>query len=458
MTPRGAPRAPSAPGWALGLLLATACSVDSTSTNAGTSADKASASAELPEGDITYYQHVKPLLDAKCVRCHVEGTVAPFALDTYDLAQRFAEFARRAIDQGTMPPWLFDGECNDYRGDLSLSEAEKRLFGAWVDQGKLEGDPKKPGAPLDVDDLRLSREDVTLMMPEAFTPNTTGEKPDEYRCFPVAWPEDITTQKFVTGFRALPGNAKVVHHVEVYRVSAAEAQAAFAKDEADPGLGYECFSGPGLGQGTIGGWAPGSEGYDYPEGVGVPVEPGSVFVIQVHYNTAANGGPAPDQSGVAFKVDDEAIAGGYNFWTNPIWTALPTTMNIPAGDEDVPVTFTADPTVLAGSRAIEIHMAALHMHNLGKSGFMYLRKANGERKCIIEIPRWDFHWQAGARLRVPVQVQPGDTIEMECRFDNSAEHQPVIAGVQQKPRRVTWGENTSDEMCLGVLLWSPLLK
>jgi hypothetical protein len=45
-------------------------------------------------------------------------------------------------------------------------------------------------------------------------------------------------------------------------------------------------------------------------------------------------------------------------------------------------------------------------------------------------------------------VQPGDSVRLECIYDNSAENQPVVGGVQQQPQDVTWGEDTLDEMCL----------
>lgn len=409
---------------------------------------------ELPEGTLTYYQHLKPIIDAKCVRCHVEGTVAPFALDTYELASKYATFGQAAVNAGRMPPWLFEDDCNDYVGSLSLTDEQKAMFNTWVDQGAQEGDPNTPAPPLETDNLSLSREDVRLITPEPYTPQTTTAEPDDYRCFPVRWPEEYTSTMYMTGFRALPGNLNVVHHVEVYKVGPSEAAEAFQLDDADPGPGYECFGGPTVGDGTVGGWAPGGEGYDYPEGVGLAVEPGSVIIIQVHYNTAA-GQPEPDQSGVAFRVDAQAIAGGYDFWTNPVWVGFKT-MNIPAGNADVQHQYVADPTSLAGGRSVLLHTAALHMHNLGKSGHMYLRRPNGERKCIFVIDEWDFHWQMGVRFREPIEVHPGDVIEMECRFDNSAENQTVIAGVRPEPRDVNWGDGTADEMCLGVLLWSPL--
>jgi hypothetical protein len=33
-------------------------------------------------------------------------------------------------------------------------------------------------------------------------------------------------------------------------------------------------------------------------------------------------------------------------------------------------------------------------------------------------------------------------------YDNSAAHQPIVDGVQQQPRTVTFGEGSLDEMCL----------
>ena len=446
-------------------LLSLGCGGDAASGGAGASANAAegadagahqgaTADAEavgpLPS-EVTYYQHVKPIVDAKCVRCHVADTVAPFALDSYELAKQYAASALVAIQSGSMPPWIFDNDCNSYRGNYSLSEREKALFEAWVEQDTPEGDPKKPAPALDLDATSLSRVDVSLRMPEPYTPQL---RPDEYRCFPVAWPEQFQTTKYMTGFKAVPGNLKVVHHVEIYKVGPRQAAEAFAKDDADPGPGYGCFSGPGVGDGTIGGWAPGGTGYDYPEGVGIEIEPGSVIIIQIHYNTSS-AEPAPDVSGVDFKVDDDAIAGGYDFWTDVRWS-FGHQMPIPSGMSEVSHTWTEDPTVLGGGRAIRLHSASIHMHNLGARGHMILKRADGSEECVVRIPRWDFNWQTGARFAEPIAVHPGDRIELRCVFDNSADNQPIINGERQPPRDVNWGEGTADEMCLGILQWSPL--
>ena len=48
-----------------------------------------------------------------------------------------------------------------------------------------------------------------------------------------------------------------------------------------------------------------------------------------------------------------------------------------------------------------------------------------------------------------MRLEAGDRVEMTCVWDNSPENQPVVGGVKQTPRDVTWGEGTLDEMCLG---------
>lgn len=446
----GTDAAPSAPG------TGSQTTPTGNSDAGGGASGNTTADAALPEvkGSVTYYKDIKPFVDAKCVRCHVEGTVAPFALDTHELLKEKATFAQAAIASGSMPPWMFKDDCNEYIGNFSLTPQEKALFKAWVDQGSPAGDPKNPAPKLDIGETGLTRVDVKLQIPEVFTPK---DQSDEYRCFPVAWPSKYTTNTFMTGFKAVPGNPRIVHHVEVYHVKKAQAQQAFDKDKADPGPGYECFGGPGLGEGTVGGWAPGSPGYDYPTNVGIDIEAGSVMVIQVHYNMQTVGKPEPDQTSVEFKVDTSAVAGGYDFWTNNAWTTGG--MHIAANAPDVAFDWSSDPTRLnggtlfGGGKPLMIHTAAIHMHNLGTKGFMYLKRKDGSRQCIVELKDWDFHWQGGVRLKKPIKVEVGDVIEMQCRFDNSAANQPTYQGIKQMSRDVNWGENSSDEMCLGILLW-----
>src|SRR5262245_31344908 len=55
---------------------------------------------------LTYYHDVKPILDAKCVRCHTQGGIGPTVLSTH--ADAFAQqgLIRQYVASRIMPPWL----------------------------------------------------------------------------------------------------------------------------------------------------------------------------------------------------------------------------------------------------------------------------------------------------------------------------------------------------------------
>ena len=71
---------------------------------------------------------------------------------------------------------------------------------------------------------------------------------DEYRCFLLD--PKITKDAVITGTDFLPANPQLVHHVILYKVDPEDVAAAKAKDSADPGDGWTCFGGTGLGGGA----------------------------------------------------------------------------------------------------------------------------------------------------------------------------------------------------------------
>lgn len=404
-----------------------------------------------PVDEVTYFQDVKPIMDAKCVRCHQEGGIGPFGLDDYAGAAQHAGVSQVAINDGIMPPWKAVDGCNDYQADYSLTDAEKATINAWVDGGALEGDPTAEGQPIEMEDVSMTRVDLELEMPVAYAATKT---PDDYRCFVIEWPEEYTTTRYVTGFNVVPGNDKVVHHVIAFLAEPGTRQTYVDLDAAEEGPGYTCFGGTGgPAQTWIGSWTPGTRGYDFPAGTGTPIEPGSTVILQVHYNVTYNDAE-PDLTSVQLTIDDEVSKDGrVQPWANPFW--LQGGMPIPANDDDVMHSWEFDPTgFLTSGQAFDIHSVGFHMHQLGKSGRLSLQRADGSEECLIAIDDWDFNWQGGYFLREKVRVNPGDKIAIECHWDNSLENQPMVNGSPQLPRDINWGEGTGDEMCLSGFYWS----
>ncbi len=153
---------------------------------------------------------------------------------------------------------------------------------------------------------------LELAMPSAYRPRAAKGVTDDYRCF-VLDPK-LSGDVSVTSARIRPGASKVVHHVILFRISAAQVAEAARLDATSSGPGWTCFGGTGIGVGGTGGsvqaalndsnwiaaWAPGSSGGRLPDGNGVPLPAGSRIVMQVHYNLL--NGKAPDRSRAVLTV------------------------------------------------------------------------------------------------------------------------------------------------------------
>jgi mono/diheme cytochrome c family protein len=402
-------------------------------------------------GPPTYFQNVKPIIDGRCGNCHMAGGIAPFSLQTYGQARRNRRAIATAVRTRIMPPWHADPGFRRYLGDPSLSKAQISAITRWAAAGAPKGDAGSPGAPLPPVFGGLTREDVRLQLP-TYTPKRG--KRDDYHCFVVAWPDQ---PRYVTGFDVVPGDRREVHHMIVFGALPRDATTVDAWDAAEPGPGYSCYGGPSATGSTniaarfLAGWAPGSAGADLPDGTGQLVEAGSRLIVQIHYNLESTS-PRPDRSVVVLKVDDSVAKRAATApVVNPGWLISPRSFRIPAGKR-VTHSWVGDPRPFLRflgsdvdlSQGFTIHSVLLHMHRLGQGGQVAILRASGKREVLLSIKNWQFNWQRDYRLAVPVQFVNGDRLSIRCTHRNRTK------------RTVTWGENSSDEMCIGFVYVSEL--
>src|SRR5262249_25525633 len=154
------------------------------------------------------------------------------------------------------------------------------------------------------------------------------------------------------------------------------------KDAADPGPGYECFSGAGVEiHGDLGGWAPGSQPSELPEGIGRSLPKNADVIIQVHYHPSG-------------KAETDRTRVGLRFARKPVrqtlhWNAaLNPEMKLPAGESNIEIQ--AEWTVPVDVVAYSL---APHMHLLGKDMLMSVKFPDGRTEDLIKIDDWDFNWQ-----------------------------------------------------------------
>ncbi len=393
-----------------------------------------------PGGDVgpTWSQDVAPLLARHCTVCHTAGGAGPFPLDDYDSTRTVARSALSAMRAGRMPPWLPDPACRHYRHERLMADVEKDLFEAWLEGGMPLGDgPARIEQP---QAESLGVPDAQGQPTEPYVPST--ERPDDYRCLPL----DVTFEQdtFVRGTQVVPGDRAIVHHVLVFVVPPDQVAELERKDAAEEGPGYTCFGGSGLGSaGPFAAWVPGSQPVIRAEGYASFVPAGSRLVIQVHYNLLA-ADPSPDLTRVQMTFWDRPQANIVQSHPQPNLQ-----IRIPAGE---PASTHVREFVNRGEGPLSVIGVAPHMHLLGERIRVDVARADGSDECLIDIPRWDFHWQQSYELEEPVVVQPGEAFRLTCEYDNSAANQPVVNGERLTPRDVTWGEGTLDEMCLNYVI------
>ena len=85
------------------------------------------------------------------------------------------------------------------------------------------------------------------------------------------------------------------------------------------------------------------------------------------------------------------------------------------------------------------------MHLLGREIKVVAETPAGKTIPLIWIKDWDFNWQGTYQFTTPIPLPKGTFFKVDAWYDNSAGNPK---NPNNPPRRVTWGEETTDEMCL----------
>ncbi len=392
----------------------------------------------------TWNADILPLVEEHCVACHVDGGVAPMALDTYEALEATSPSGDRPvwdtllpyIDAQIMPPSGAMAECIAYAGDHAdvVDEGERTLLVQWIDAGRPRGDGPEvhytpPASPAD----DLPAPDHLVRRPEAYTPQFNGSGND-YACFMI--PSGFDETKWISKITPAIDNKRIVHHMLLFR----------AEDN-----GSEWCRGEEMTSDLIAGWAPGQDGWFLPEGVAFRMDPGDVFALQIHYDATQEDGKG-DQSGMNLYFTDTAEHEAGVLWTGSVSGGADDPgglgFKIPANDPAYQVEGSCTITPLMGE--ISIFGAWPHMHLLGNH-MAATTHTPGREECLVDV-RFSFDDQRGYQFDEPVVLQPGDRIDTMCQFDNSAFNPN---NPNDPPRDVYLGEGTGDEMCLNFLMYWP---
>ena len=108
---------------------------------------------------------------------------------------------------------------------------------------------------------------------------------------------------------------------------------------------------------------------------------------------------------------------------------------------------TATCTMRVGSNGY-IDRIQPHMHLLGVAFTMVLNPGTPQAKTILNVPNYNFDYQKAYNV-APIPVSRGDRIQINCTYNPTlAQKLPILR--KAPPHFVTFGDGSSDEMCVGV--------
>jgi hypothetical protein len=335
-----------------------------------------------------------------------------------------------------MPPWHADSH-GEFVDERRLTADQIGLIKQWADEGTPMGDPKDmPEIPKFPSGWSLGTPDIVLQTSGSF--RMAAEGGDVYRCFVL--PTNLTEEKYVSAIEVRPGNSRIVHHVIAYLDTSGKARQ-LQENSKDGQPGYSVAGGIGvLPTGALGGWAPGNLPRLLPDGIGTRLPKNADVILQIHYH--ASGKVESDQTRLGIYLSKKPVDKRLRIL--PVFAAL----NIPAGDSHYK---TAGRFPLPFGNDVSILEVMPHMHLLGREMTVTADLPDKSQKTLVQVPNWDFNWQTTYEYKEPVKLPKGTTLALTAMYDNSTANP---TNPNHPPKNVTWGEQTTDEMCLAFVWYT----
>ena len=335
---------------------------------------------------------------------------------------------------------------------------------------------------------------LTMTSPTPYTPAAQNGGTDDYHCTLVD--PHVTKNSFIVSSQFFPGtgpSSVEVHHAILFMVP--PSLVATAEQANDGGKGWTCFGEPpvlgtGIGQFLsmpwLSAWAPGHGEDVMPLSTGTPLPKGSLIIMQVHYNLLLGDKPVspkvqlhtvpasahlrPTSIQPLVAVPNVPCASGV---TGPLCDRTAELANLDQrfgsymglfdqGMEMICGENPANPPV-GDSTSCTWHIgtagyivrAAPHMHLIGTSMKIELNPGTPQAQTVLNVPDYNFHYQHATNLKKWIKVTPGETVKVSCNY-NPQLGQELPALRKVAPHFVTWGDGSSDEMCLGLIWQVPL--
>jgi thiol-disulfide isomerase/thioredoxin len=343
--------------------------------------------APQPKTEVTFAEHIAPILQKHCQECHRPDTAAPFSLITYKQVAARADMIAEVVAEQRMPPWYGSADYGHFINRRALTPDERDTILAWVAAGTPRGDETKlppPLPPRSEGKWLIGKPDLVLSTPQTDTLPASGDIPYKYTVLPHVFTEET----WVQGVQILPDNPRVVHHCNM---------AYFTPKEG--------FSESNFITGTV----PGGSPMYLDNGVAFRIPKGASLILQIHYVT--NGKPEKCRISVGFKYAKETVQKQLRHML-----LVDKKFAIPPGAPAHPV---------SASKVLDRDAAVIglfvHMHLRGRDMTFKAHQPDGTSETLLLVPNYSFDWQMPyVYERGKVRFPKGTRLEAIAHYDNSA--------------------------------------
>jgi len=371
---------------------------------------------------ISYAKDIAPILAENCARCHREGGIAPFAMNSHAVVKGFSPMIREVVMTKRMPPGQIDPHIGHFKETYTLTPEQTQKLIHWIEAGAQQDGTVDPLTQLKWPATKwaLGEPDLVIKVPPQKIP-ATGVLDYIRVVVPI---EGMDRDRYVRASQYLAGDRTVLHHT--------------LNDLVQPGASTRGFLRSDPNAARITAYIPGAQALVEPPNTGGLLKKGSSIALQLHYTTNGKATTDASEIGLWFYPDDKPPAERMSGQCACIFTNSWKKITPYAADFEMQQTITVP-------KDAYIHAMLPHMHFRGKRMRFYAEFADGRKQELLNIAHYNYNWQLNYQPVEPVFVPAGTKIIAVAAFDNSTQNKAN----PDPSREVPWGQQSWDEMFFG---------
>ncbi|MBK9482835.1 MAG: hypothetical protein IPO02_12830 [Bacteroidetes bacterium] len=410
----------------------------------------------------TYAKDIAPIIYKYCTPCHRPTQPGHYNFTNYQQVASNAEKILYVVRNNQMPPWPADADYTHFVNEQVLSRDEKKLLETWVSLKCPMGDSSKipplptfgNGSMLGEPDKRIAVKPIAL----------EGNFRDRFLLIKV--PYELANDTLIRAVEFVPGNTRVVHHVngDMVRFDFDKKQNVFDGEWVSDmkldstiqmaykkiGVLHDDESYPTLIKSIVN-YLPGVIAQQYPDGIGgwKANKKNAFLLADLHY------GPSEINTWDSSYIN---IFFAKNIPYRPLKEFQMGTLGVSKIEPaliippDKITSYTSKYTI---DKDISILTVNPHMHLLGKSFKAYALTPQQDTIRLIHIPRWDFNWQFFYTFKKMLKIPAGSTIVVEGVFDNTSNNPFNPHHPPREVRDNNGSMRTTDEMFQFIVTYLP---